>query len=117
MDHRCFAKSVCAGVARVGRATAVLALLLCGTLPAQAGTVSGHVTLAGQKFPAGGVLTLTDEGGTSIEVGTDSRGEFSIVLPPGAYSLTYRDSAGAWTARLRAYPGPVRQDIELRKKP
>jgi hypothetical protein len=113
MEHRCIAKSVCAGVARVGRAAAVLALLLCCAMPAQAGTVSGRVTLAGKRFPAGGVLTLTDEGGTRMEVGTDSRGDFSIVLPPGVYTVTYRE----WTAKLRAYPGPARQDIELRKGP
>lgn len=112
MGHSCFAKSACVGVARMGRAAAVLVLLLCCALPAQAGSVSGRVTLAGQKFPAGGVLTLTDEGGSRIEIGTDSLGDFSIVLPPGTYSVTYRE----WTATLRAYPGPVRQDIELRKE-
>jgi hypothetical protein len=111
MGHSCFAKSACAGVARVGRAAAVLVLLLCCALPAQAGSVSGRVTIEGREFPAGGVLTLTDEGGSRIEVGTDSGGDFSIVLPPGTYTVTYRE----WTAKLRAYPGPVRQDIKLRK--
>jgi len=103
---------MCTGVARVGRAAAVLALLLCSTLPAQAGTVSGHVSLVGQKFPARGVLTLTDDGGTKIEVGTDSSSNFSIVLPPGVYTVTY----GEWTAKLRAYPGPARQDIQLKRQ-
>ena len=116
MGHPCFGQFACTGVIRLVKAAAILTLLLCCGLPAQAGTVSGQVTLAGERFPAGGVLTLTDAGGSRMQVGPDRRGEFSIVLPPGTYRVTYRDAAGGeWTARLRAYPGPARQNIELRR--
>lgn len=51
------------------------------------------------------------------DVSTDGSGNYSIFLPPGTYSIEYKDSNNTmWRAQIDSYPQPVRQDIYLTKK-
>ena len=91
------------------------AVVFSSVVPSEAGTVYGHVSLDGGAFPPQGVLTFSDAEGNSFNMRTDQNGNYNGFLPPGVYTVTFTQEGATWSATIRSYPNPVKQDIRMRR--
>lgn len=91
------------------------AVVFSSVVPSEAGTVYGHVSLDGGAFPPQGVLTFSDAKGNSFNMRTDQNGNYNGFLPPGVYTVTFAQEEATWSATIRSYPNPVKQDIRMKK--
>lgn len=89
--------------------------LFCFALSSEAGLVYGRLMRDGQVL-GNRTFTLTDERGNSIQVQTDSQGNYRIMIPPGIYRVTSTEGNVGWGAEIRSYPNEVQQDIQLRQR-
>ena len=105
-------KQVFAGSILVCLAFAVVFL---SVVPSEAGTVYGHVSLDGEAFPPQGVLTFSDAKENRFNMRTDRNGNYNGFLPPGVYTVTFTQEGATWSATIRSYPNPVKQDIRMRR--
>ena len=90
------------------------AVIFSSVVPTEAGMVYGHVSLNGGTFPPQGILTL-DANGNSFTIRTDRNGNYNVFLPPGVYTVTFAQEGATWSATIRSYPNPVKQDIRMRR--
>ena len=90
------------------------AVIFSSVVPTEAGMVYGHVSLNGGAFPPQGILTL-DANGNSFTIRTDRNGNYNVFLPPGVYAVTFAQEGATWSATIRSYPNPVKQDIRMRR--
>ena len=75
-----------------------------------ASLVFGHVS--GGGFTAGDTFLV---GGREIR--SDSHANYTVVLDPGEYTVTFVDHHGAkWVATISSDSGPIKQDITFRKQ-
>ena len=91
------------------------AVVFSSVVPSEAGTVYGHVFLDGGAFPPQGVLKFSDAKGKSFNIRTDRNGNYNGFLPPGVYEVTFTRGGAKWSATIRSYPNPVKQDIRMRR--
>jgi len=94
---------------RLFAASLMLGLILSLATPAAAGAVHGRVTW--NDNPVGSEeITLTDTSEkVTIQVKTDSKGNYAVVLAPGTYKVTWNGH----TAAIQSYLGRARQDIKF----
>ena len=90
------------------------AVIFSSVVPTEAGMVYGHVSLDGGAFPPQGILTL-DAKGNRFTIRTDRNGNYNVFLPPGVYKVTFTRGRATWSATIRSYPNPVKQDISMRR--
>ena len=89
----------------------IAALALLAPAAALASLVYGRVS--GGGFAARQSFTV--DGNKSVA--TDDHAQYRVVLEPGTHVVTWQDKQGAtWTATITSDSGPIKQDIELRKK-
>lgn len=87
----------------------VTILYLVVPAPADADLVYGTVREGNQ--PRGNVTFFVK--GRGNRVTTDQRGEYSISLPPGIYTVKFESPVNG-TTTIRSLPMPIRQDIDIR---
>ena len=92
------------------------AVVFSSAVPSEAGTVYGHVSLDGGAFPPQGKLTFSNAKGHVFNMITDQNGSYNGFLPPGVYTVTFEQEGATWSATIRSYPNPVKQDIRMRKQ-
>lgn len=92
------------------------AVVFLSVVPSEAGTVYGHVSLDGGSFPPQGKLTFSDAKGHVFNMITDRNGNYNGFLPPGVYTVTFTQEEATWSATIRSYPNPVKQDIRMRRQ-
>ena len=98
------------GIRRRAAVGLVSLLLLCLPLPSVAGEVYGTVTVDGKLFS--GNLTLTD-GAKQVPI---RDGKYRVFLAPGRHTVILSDGQRQWREEVQSYPGPLRQDINLRRR-
>ncbi len=98
------------GIRRRTAVGLVSLLLLCLPVPAVAGEVYGTITVDGKVFS--GNLTLTD-GAKQVPI---REGKYRVFLSPGRHTVILSDGQRQWREEVQSYPGPLRQDINLRRR-
>jgi hypothetical protein len=107
-QKRVFAGSILACLA--------FAVVFSSVVPSEAGMVYGHVSLDGGAFPPQGKLTFSDAKGHVFNMITDRNGNYNAFLPPGVYTVTFTQEEATWSATIRSYPNPVKQDIRMKRQ-
>lgn len=91
------------------------AVVFSSVVPSEAGMVYGHVSLDGGAFPPQGELTFLDTKKHVFTIRTDQNGNYNAFLPPGVYRVTFEQEGDTWSATIRSYPNPVKQDIRMKR--
>ncbi len=94
----------------------VFAVVFSSVVPSEAGTVYGHVSLDGGAFPPQGILTFQDANENRFTIRVDQNGNYNAFLPPGVYTVTLTQEGATWSATIRSYPNPVKQDIRMKRQ-
>ena len=94
----------------------VFAVVFSSVVPSEAGMVYGHVFLDGKLFPSQDTLTFLDAKGNRFTIKTDQNGNYSSFLPTGVYTVIFTQEDVEWTATIRSYPNPIKQDIRMKRQ-
>ena len=88
--------------------------VICSSVPARADLVYGRVYC--DNFNPGDTFAVKDSPDHEVtNVKTDQYKGYSVSLPPGTYTVEFKDAKGRlWQAQFHSYPQPVRQDIFLK---
>src|SRR5690349_10074634 len=93
-------------------ATGVLILV---PLAASADIVSGRILGADEKPIVNGTFTAKDAKGQSTTFKSDPKGNFSVYLDPGKFTVSF-SADSSLSGTIESFPQPRQQDVHLTKK-
>ena len=83
-------------------------------LAARADIVSGRILGADEKPIVNGTFTAKDAKGQSITFKSDPKGNFSVYLDPGKFTVS-PSADPSLSGTIESFPQPRQQDVHLKK--
>ena len=93
-----------------------LIILFLFVASAESGVVYGRISKENVILGNRTFVLIDESKGNSVNVQTDLRGNYSVMIPAGVYRARYTDEVGEWEAQVWSYPNATQQDIQLRRR-